>query len=99
VDILIKESSPKGYCKKLIAEVKGDAIQKRDVEQLKKYMLELGEECEKGILIGRKASKRVVKEAKNSMIDCFIYSFQDLDLQKRYSFNELLFNLQISRIE
>ncbi len=99
VDILIKESSPKGYCKKLIAEIKMGALQKRDVEQLKKYMFELGEECEKGILIGRKVSKKVMKEAKNKMIDCFLYSFQNFDLQKQYSVSELLFNLQISRVD
>lgn len=99
VDILIKESSPKGYCKKLIAEIKMRALQKRDVEQLERYMFEVGEECQKGILIGKKASKKVVKEANDKGIECLSYSFRNLDLKGQYSFNELLSNLQISRIE
>ncbi|MEM2192744.1 MAG: hypothetical protein QXG38_03925, partial [Candidatus Hadarchaeales archaeon] len=99
VDLLIKESSPKGYCRKLIAEVKMGALQKRDVEQLKKYMSELGEECERGILIGKRTSKKVVREAKDKMIDCFLYSFKNFDSQKLYSFDELLFNLRVSKEE
>jgi len=95
VDILIKESSPKGYCKKLIIEVKMGSLQKKDIEQLQKYMDELGEECEKGILIGKKVSKKIIEEAKNKKIQCFLYSFKNLDLEKQYAFNELLSNLQI----
>ena len=95
VDILIKESSPKGYCKKLIIEVKMGSLQKKDVGQLQKYMEELGGECEKGILIGKEVSKKIIEEAKNKKIQCFLYSFKNLDLEKQYTFNELLSNLYI----
>jgi hypothetical protein len=95
VDILIKESSPKGYCKKIIVEVKMGSLQKKDIDQLQKYMDELGEECKKGILIGKKVSKKIIEEAKNKKIQCFLYSFKNLDLEKQYAFNELLSNLQI----
>jgi|GEM_PF-4889574 hypothetical protein len=58
-------------------------------------MDELGKECEKGILIGKKVSKKIIEEAKNKNIECFLYSFKNLDLEKQYAFDELLSNLQI----
>jgi RecB family endonuclease NucS len=58
VDILIKDHSPAGYCRKLVIEVKIGVVQKRDIEQLHKYMTELGEECKKGRLLGKKISKK-----------------------------------------
>jgi hypothetical protein len=95
VDILIKERFPNGYCRKIIVEVKTGKIQKRHVEQLQKYMDELDEECKTGVLIGKSAPKSIIEEAKHKKIECFTYSFENLNLRNSYSFDELLSRLSI----
>jgi len=95
VDILIKERFPNGYCKKIIVETKTGEIQEHHIEQVEKYINEIGEECEYGILIGSKIPKDIINKIKNKKIECFTYHFKGLDKQKLYSFNELLSMLKI----
>jgi len=42
VDILIKDAMPIGFSKKIIVEVKLGSATKKDFEQLKSYMKEIG---------------------------------------------------------
>lgn len=95
VDIFIKNRVPIGYSRKIIIEVKLGKAQPKDIAQLKYYMEELGEECIKGILIAQDFSKRVKREAENNKIKCFIYSFEQIDKFKKYSFNELKSRFQL----
>lgn len=95
VDILIKEHSPQGICKKIIVEIKTGRLQRKHIQQILGYMKELGEECIKGILIGKEVSSNVLKEAEDKNINCFTYSFDNLDMEKNYKFEELLTSLSI----
>lgn len=97
VDILIKEHSPRGHCKKIIVEVKTRKLYKKDFDQIKKYMDELGEECIKGVLIGKDAPKTLLTENKEK-ITCLKYSFGELDNNRNYNFQTLKSLLLITRI-
>ncbi|MEO0072157.1 MAG: hypothetical protein ABIK10_01775 [candidate division WOR-3 bacterium] len=91
VDILIKEHSPKGYCRKIIVEIKKEALRNKDIDQLIMYTNELGKECECGVLIGKEVSNKVLKKAKNHRIECLIYTHRNF--KRPFSFNELLTSL------
>ncbi|MEO0131145.1 MAG: hypothetical protein ABIK76_05605 [candidate division WOR-3 bacterium] len=100
VDILIKEHSPRGHCKKIIIEIKTGKLQKKDLTQIKKYMDELGEECIKGVLIGKDASRILLKllNKNKENITCLKYSFEGLDNNKNYSFEKLKSCLTITQL-
>lgn len=60
-------------------------------------MKEIGAECLRGVLIGKDVSENVFKDAENKNIFCFKYSFRNIDVTKKYKFNELLSLLVISK--
>lgn len=96
IDILIKEHSPRGYCKKIIVEVKKGVLQTKDIRQIEKYINELGGECVKGVLVANDASKKLLKENKNICI--FKYHFNNLDYSKKYTFEELMTHFSIFKL-
>jgi len=59
VDILIKNSRPIGENIMVAVEVKLGSAGKKDVEQLERYVKELGEECRGGVLLAEKVPKRM----------------------------------------
>jgi hypothetical protein len=93
VDILIKDSKPKGFNRQLVVEVKLGKASNKDVEQLKGYMKEIGQECIAGILIAESISQKI---RPSSNIYHFIYKFEGLDLKQPHTFEELLSSLRIS---
>jgi len=95
IDILIKDSMPAGYSRKVIVEVKLGKGSPKDIVQLKNYMNELGNECVKGILIAKDFSKKLQQEAENNKIKCFIYSFNQIDKTEKHSFKELKSNFKL----
>jgi RecB family endonuclease NucS len=98
VDILIKEKTPIGLSRKIIAEVKSRQGTIRDIEQLKGYMGELGEECVSGVLIASTFSTEVLKTAPSMGIKPFVYSFHELNVEEEvFSFTQALAQLQLKR--
>lgn len=98
IDILLKDSVPTGYSRKIIIEVKLGKAQSQDIVQLKKYVNEIGKECIKGILIAKDFSRKTQQEAKNKEIECFIYSFGQIDKTNIYSLEKLIVEFQLSLI-
>jgi hypothetical protein len=90
VDILVKESTPKGLSRKIVVEVKSGPARTRDVDQLSSYMDEIGKECLAGLLVASKFSKRTLLSASNRRIEPFAYGFGDIDRTGVYSFTALL---------
>ncbi len=89
IDILIKDRSPVGRSRKIIVETKLNRVQRKDVDQLRIYMEEIGEECLGGFLIAGSFPKKVLQGYWTLGIRCFTYSFEGLNNSKEYSFNEL----------
>lgn len=98
VDLLIKDRIPTGRSRKVIVEVKLGKASPQDTVQLRNYMNEIGEECMAGILITKSFSKKVLKEAEDKEIKCFTYSFNGIDENGKYSFEELKSSFSIKEI-
>ncbi|MEX0682956.1 MAG: hypothetical protein WD904_10370 [Dehalococcoidia bacterium] len=93
VDLLVKESTPKGVSNKVVIEIKGGVAAKADVEQLVKYRSTLGAECVGAILIARAASSKVRNLAEDQGVIIFDYR---LDFPSApASFNDLSAVLKI----
>lgn len=92
IDILIKEVHPKGKTKQIILEIKSGSAGFEDVEQLKKYITDIGEECLAGVLIASKFARNL-KEDKNLH---FMKHTIDTNLKEPHSFDELLAAIRIS---
>ena len=90
VDILVKESTPKGLSRKIVVEVKSGSARTRDVDQLSSYMDEIGKECLAGLLVASKFSKRTLLSASIRRIQPFAYGFGNIDRTGVYSFEALL---------
>jgi hypothetical protein len=95
VDILVKEARPTGEVKQIIIEVKLDRAAKYDVEQLKHYVDEIGEECLAGVLISGHGPKRLKLEDRR--IHLMSYEFEEIDLKVPHTFEELLSKISISK--
>jgi len=95
VDIFIKLKHPRGTNKYLLVEVKTGKIQKKDIEQLKGYISEFGNEVIGGVLIGKDFPKSFP-----ALSSCRIlpvrYYFDNLDIDQEYAYSELL---QLLRME
>ncbi len=99
IDILIKDSIPTGYSRKIVVEVKLNKAQFKDIEQLENYMKEIGEECVAGVLIAKDFSKKVHQKCRDKRIKCFTYSFDKTDSRQKYSLTDLKSRLQIIPIK
>lgn len=78
IDLLIKEAAPKGLSRKVIVEVKLGAGTSADIEQLRAYRNQLGEECMGTILVARALGKQIRKRAAEEGIGCATYGFEEL---------------------
>ncbi|MEM1981775.1 MAG: hypothetical protein QW788_04385 [Candidatus Hadarchaeales archaeon] len=86
VDIFIKESYPKGKKVMIAIEVKLGSAERSDIEQLERYVEELGEECKAGVLLAERVPKHVSPPERIHLIP---YSFA-IDLSSPHTFEELL---------
>ena len=93
VDIILKEAWPRGMVRQIVIEVKLGAASRSDVEQLQRYVNEIGEECMAGILV----AERVPKETKvgDDRIHLATYGFNDIDLRVPHNFEALLSNIEL----
>jgi len=87
IDILIKEAVPIGLSRKIIIEIKIGKASKKDFEQLKHYINEIGDECLKGVLIAKDFSKKDIDKFKEIIIP-ISYSFNNFDSDAK-TFKEL----------
>lgn len=94
VDLLIKEAIPIGSSKQVVVEVKLNKANKKDIEQLKLYLDEIGEDCIGGFLIAKSFDKKIISEERK--IKLIKYNFKDIK-KEYYSFDELieLFSFEI----
>lgn len=96
IDILIKDSVPTGYSRKIILEVKLNKAELKDVKQLENYVKELGkDECLGGVLIAKEFSKKVLQSCSTVGIKCFTYTFDQVDKTQVYSLSFLKSKIQI----
>lgn len=95
VDILIKEARPRGEVKQIVIEVKLGSANKNDIEQLKRYVDEIGEECVAGVLIAENSPKKV--EVKDEKICLMNYEFEGIDLKVPRMFDELLSKIRVKK--
>jgi len=84
VDILIKRTSPKGENLMIAVEVKLGRAGRKEVEQLRRYMEELGKECRAGMLLAERLPRAPPPEG----VHMLRYSF-GLDLSQPHTFQEL----------
>jgi hypothetical protein len=99
IDILVKESIPKGLSRKIIVEVKSGPAKTRDMDQLHGYIDEVGEECLAGVLIASKFSKKPLLSAGNKIIKPFTYAFENIDRMSVYSFAALLDKFRLDEVQ
>lgn len=99
IDLLIKEAVPIEVSRKIIIEVKTGAGTTQDVEQIMKYVSEMGDECLGGVLIASKFSDKVVGFARNNSVALLKYGFGPVDLETAVSFRNLLENLSLHSLE
>ncbi|MHC4656726.1 MAG: hypothetical protein ACYS91_17170 [Planctomycetota bacterium] len=99
VDILIKEAIPTGISRKIIIEVKTGDAHKKDLEQLKKYIDEIGEECIGGILIARSFPKTLIQKDQNDQTKLASYNFGELtEMATPITFQELLNAFRLTKM-
>ncbi len=87
VDIFIKLKHPVGSNKYLLVEVKTGKAQRKDIDQLRDYMRELGNEVVGGVLIAKEFPKKVRRD---SQVLHVRYYFDSLDIEGEYSYKNLL---------
>jgi hypothetical protein len=97
VDIFIKLKHPKGTNKYIAVEVKKGRAQKKDILQLYKYICEIGNETQGGILVAKEFSQSLLKEIKihYPFIIPVRYKFNDINHSLSYTYAELLDLLQL----
>jgi len=94
VDIFIKEAVPIGESKSIIVEIKAGKASKKDFEQLKDYLKEMGSECLRGVLIARDFSRKALSA--NANIIPVKYEFA-CNLSMPRNFEELVQHLQLRK--
>ncbi|MDL1957495.1 MAG: hypothetical protein LWW95_10715 [Candidatus Desulfofervidus auxilii] len=97
VDIFIKNKHPSTHNYKIIIEVKTGNVGKTDIEQVEKYLNEIGPECVGGIIIGKKFPRKILKNPPKNLI-LIKYRFENLDKNKEYTYRELLEMLKLETI-
>lgn len=100
VDILVKEATPIGVTRKIIIEVKTGAATRQDLNQLKTYTEEIGDECIAAILIARDFSPSIIKMAKDKQIELSSYILKRLsDPVASHTFEDLLQDLILKTVQ
>ncbi|NJE62005.1 hypothetical protein [Thermococcus sp. 21S7] len=95
VDLFIKLKHPTGSNKYLLVEVKTGKAQRKDLEQLRRYLREFTSETVGGLLIAKDFSKSTIG---HSEILPVRYNFKNLDISAEYSYEELLKMLELEVI-
>jgi len=101
IDIIIKEAIPIGLSRKIILEVKMGKALDRDVEQLEKYVNELGTECIASILIAEEFTKSVVQKIekqRNCGLSLVRHSLRDFSPDESYTFDQLKEKIELGRV-
>jgi len=98
VDILVKDRAPVAVARKVIIEVKLRRAQKSDLEQLKRYKDEFGEECLAGVLIAGDFPDKVVREASGLPGIHLVRYNLGLDWGEPKSFAEILAGLTVEEV-
>ncbi|MCD6559931.1 hypothetical protein DRN43_03275 [Thermococci archaeon] len=93
VDIFIKLKHPVGENRYLLAEVKRGKAQNKDLKQLKIYLSEFKNEAVGGILIAKDFPKRKRSVERNILM--IKYSFESLNPNEEYAYEDLLERLQL----
>lgn len=88
VDLLIKESAPRGLSRKLLIEVKNRRSTEADLNQVVTYRRNVGEECVGGALIARGHPRKIQAEAIESGVR--LISFECDFSRSPATFEELL---------
>jgi hypothetical protein len=99
IDILVKESTPKGLSRKIVIEVKSGSVKTQDIDQLHGYIDEIGDECLAGLLIASKFSRKTLTSASRKRIKSFVYTFGDMGRTGAYSFTELADKFRLSEVQ
>ncbi len=76
VDILIKDRVPIAKAHKIVLEVKLAAGSRRNIDQLKDYVRELGPECKGGVLIAKDFSLQAKRYARSAGLYLATYDLQ-----------------------
>ncbi len=100
VDILIKEATPMGTAKKIIIEVKRGIAKRQDLNQLRSYTEEIGDECMAAVLIARDFSPSIIKMAKDKQIRLASYTLNQLsNLSFSHTFESLLQDVTLKSVQ
>jgi len=97
VDIFIKNKHPAAHNYKIIVEVKTGRTGNTDIEQVKKYIDELGPECVGGIIIGKTFPRKILKSLPPNLM-LIRYRFENLDENREYFYKDLLRLLKLEII-
>jgi len=95
VDLLIKDATPKGGARKVIAELKLGSATTADVQQTRNYARLLGNECLGAVLIARSHSRRVQERAREAGISLLRYETCLSD--EPCTFGEIVSSLRLER--
>jgi hypothetical protein len=98
VDIFIKRRHPTAINDYILVEVKTGKATKKDIGQILKYVNEFGDEYRGGVLIAKAFPKNLVKERPDNLM-LINYSFENLDTDGEYTFQQLLKMLKVEVIE
>lgn len=96
VDLLLKEAIPIGSSKQIVIEIKTGKASLNDLERLKAYTHEIGNDCMGGILIADSFQKKVIQS--KGRIKLVTYKL-DIDKSKEHSFKELSNKLILEEYE
>ncbi|NJF25062.1 hypothetical protein E3E29_05220 [Thermococcus sp. Bubb.Bath] len=92
VDIFIKLKHPSATNRYILAEVKTGKAQRKDVEQLRNYLSEYGDEATGGLLIAKEFSRFAFEDDRIIPVR---YYFEGLDPSGEYSYDDLLNMLKL----
>lgn len=99
IDILIKESAPIGISRKIIIEVKTGVANEQDLNQLRRYVDEIGEECVAAVLIAEKFQRTVIQKAQSKQVKLIKYNFNEVkNVSTLFTFDDLLRGFNLSEI-
>jgi hypothetical protein len=101
IDILIKEAVPIGISRKVIVEVKIGRGSERDLEQLEKYVDELGGEVAAGVLVARDfpgGMAQKLQMRRNQTLKVVKYNLEDFSLDETYTFEQLRERFELQRV-
>ncbi|HOM74343.1 MAG TPA: endonuclease NucS [Fervidobacterium sp.] len=94
VDIFLKLKHPVGTNKYILIEVKTNKAGEKDLDQLRGYLSEFeNDSSANGILIAKDFSKKNM--TKDNRILSIKYSFEDLNVDGEYSYEELLEKMEL----